>query len=68
MPFMNGFELLATIRTQPRLSEIPAVAITAWAAPGEKEQAFEAGFAVHIAKPCDLEALLELVEWIAERR
>jgi CheY-like chemotaxis protein len=67
MPDMDGYQLLEAIRSRPGLRDIPAVAITGQAFPSDKERAFEAGFRVHIAKPFDAEALIDLVEWLARR-
>jgi CheY-like chemotaxis protein len=67
MPLMNGYQLLGAIRSNPELRDIPAVAITGRSCPSDKQQAFEAGFSVHIAKPFEAEALIDLVEWLASR-
>jgi CheY-like chemotaxis protein len=62
MPQMDGYELLATIRTSQRLRHIPAVAVTAHAFDIDRERCLEAGFAEHVTKPVDLTELLALIE------
>jgi CheY-like chemotaxis protein len=73
MPDMNGYELLTTIRGMARLSEIPAVAVTAHAFAAEhafaadQQKSLEAGFAAHVSKPYDADALMALVAALAPK-
>jgi len=57
MPVMNGWQLLAEMRADERLSEVPVVVISA---AGEQPPPF--GAAAFLRKPVRLEALLEAVE------
>ena len=61
MPDMDGYELLETLRGLNRLRAIPAVAVTAHAYERDKECSAEAGFAVHVSKPYDIAALVEVL-------
>jgi CheY-like chemotaxis protein len=65
MPRMDGCALLAAVRCQPALAAIPAVAITARASARDQARNLEAGFAVHVSKPFDVMALLDIVEGLA---
>jgi CheY-like chemotaxis protein len=65
MPVMDGYELLAAIRSRADLRNVPAVAVTGRGYPTDKERAFEAGFDAHMTKPFDGAALVELIEWLA---
>jgi CheY-like chemotaxis protein len=65
MPDVDGYELLATVRTSARLRHIPAVAVTAHAFDGVKERCIEAGFADHIAKPVDVPLLMAVIRSLA---
>ena len=53
MPGRDGFSLLADLRSLPRSQggEVPAIAVTAYAAPGDRERVLAAGFSMHIVKP-----------------
>jgi CheY-like chemotaxis protein len=62
MPRMDGYELLATLRSSRTFAQIPAVAVTAEAFDGVKERCIEAGFAEYVTKPFDVDALLALIE------
>ena len=57
MPEVNGYELLQQLRA--RLPDLPAIALTAYAAPADIERAQRAGFQVHLAKPVEARALIE---------
>jgi CheY-like chemotaxis protein len=62
MPGMDGYELLASIRTSRRLRHIPAIAVTAHAFDIDRERCLQAGFAEHVTKPVDVPELLALIE------
>ena len=52
MPDEDGYSLLARMRSQgPPLRSVPAIALTAYSAPSDREQALSAGFQAHLAKP-----------------
>jgi len=63
MPIMNGYEASRTIRdlTDPAKSTIPIIAMTANAFEEDKMKAYEAGMNAHVAKPIDIDNLLEVL-------
>jgi CheY-like chemotaxis protein len=63
MPEQDGYALMRAIRSLPERtrSRVPAVAVTAYATTRERDQAFEAGFDAHAAKPLDPDDLVVLV-------
>ena len=63
MPFESGYALLEKIRALPREhgGQIPAVALTAFNRPEDREAAFEAGFQKHLGKPVDMDALIDAI-------
>ncbi len=67
MPDQSGYELLEQVRALPAASggDIPAIALTAFARPEDRERALIAGFAAHVAKPVDQAGLLEVVMRVA---
>ncbi len=65
LPDMDGCELLATIRREPTLREVPAVAVTGHALARDRRRCREAGFAEHMTKPLDLDALIRLIARLA---
>ena len=63
MPAMNGIEATKTIQ-DPRLANLPIMAMTANAFDEDRKEAFNAGMNGHIAKPIDTEKLFELLKEI----
>jgi len=61
MPRMDGFELAARLREQPRLAEIPVVMISSRTADKHREHAARLGVQAFLGKPYDESELLELV-------
>jgi PAS domain S-box-containing protein len=63
MPTHDGYTLIRAIRQLPADlgGNTPAVAVTAYAGPREREAAIEAGYDWHLAKPIDFEELIESV-------
>jgi CheY-like chemotaxis protein len=61
LPDVDGYALLHEIRKTVTLSKVPAVAITGYVYESDKLRAAEAGFAVHVSKPYDGEAVVHLV-------
>ena len=67
MPDLDGYELLPRLRTALRAepADLPAIALTGFAAPADSTRAVRAGFQAHVAKPFDVEALYRLVARLA---
>jgi CheY-like chemotaxis protein len=61
LPKVDGYDLLRSIRAMPALSEVPAVAVSAYAFENDKRRATTAGFQMHLDKPYDVEALIDIV-------
>ena len=51
MPKMDGFEAASSIRQNPKTKDIPILAATALARPGDREKCLESGCDGYIAKP-----------------
>ncbi len=63
MPNESGYALLEKIRALPTEhgGQIPAVALTAFNRPEDREAAFEAGFQKHLGKPVEPEDLISAI-------
>src|SRR5262249_49513929 len=57
MPQLDGYDLIREIRSRPATADLPAIALTAYACPEERNQALDAGYQAHICKPVDSVAL-----------
>ena len=64
MPVMNGYEATAEIRKleNRKLASIPILAMTANAFEEDKQEALKCGMNGHIAKPIDIDKLIETLE------
>ena len=51
MPKMDGFQAASLIRQNPKTKDIPSLAATALARPGDREKCLESGCDGYIAKP-----------------
>ena len=69
MPAIDGFELIGRIRgaSNPDVSDVPAVALTAFARSEDRTRALRAGFEMHLAKPVDPGELVQSVASLARR-
>ncbi|MFB2934418.1 ATP-binding protein [Aerosakkonemataceae cyanobacterium BLCC-F154] len=63
MPLMDGYMLIRQIRNMPveQGSQVPAIALTAYAGEVDRQQAFSAGFQQHISKPVHPEKLIKAI-------
>src|SRR5262249_55939846 len=69
MPRVDGFELIARIRTSgdPDIRGIPAAALTAYARSEDRSRALRSGFQMHLAKPIDPSELIAAVARLTNR-
>ncbi len=68
MPEEDGYTLIRKLRAlnAPRMASIPAAAVTAFACSEDEQQALQAGFQLHLAKPIDPRALVAAVARLAK--
>ncbi len=58
LPTMNGYELAAALRDDPRTRAIVLIALTGYGRGPDRSRAFDAGFDEHLVKPVEFEKLL----------
>ena len=62
MPEIDGLEAIKQIRLNPKLVNIPIIALTALAMPGDRERCLEAGANEYLAKPVKMSNLLSIIQ------
>ena len=67
LPGIDGVEALERLRQNERTASIPALAVTAQAMSGDRERFLEAGFDGYLAKPVDVNELIEAVREHCDR-
>ncbi|MFI7706929.1 HAMP domain-containing protein [Nonomuraea sp. NPDC049480] len=67
MPEMDGYETIAVVRLMPRFADLPIIALTAKAMPGDREKTISCGASDYVPKPVDLDHLLDVMRrWIEQ--
>jgi CheY-like chemotaxis protein len=62
MPGEDGYSFMQRVRAR----NLPAVALTAYARPEDRQRALDAGFREHVAKPVDPHHLIDVVAVLAQ--
>jgi signal transduction histidine kinase len=62
MPELDGFQATAEIRAMATGMQVPIIALTAHAMSGDRERCIAAGMTGYLAKPLDIEELVQAVE------
>jgi HAMP domain-containing protein/signal transduction histidine kinase/CheY-like chemotaxis protein len=65
MPELDGLDTMRELRKNPRLKELPIIAVTAKAMKGDREKCIEAGAWDYLSKPVDSEQMLAVMRsWL----
>jgi two-component system CheB/CheR fusion protein len=62
MPAMDGYELMRKLRKTQGLERVPAIALSGYDHPEDKELSRAAGYNAHLPKPTDMRKLLSLIK------
>ena len=61
MPDTDGYEAIRQLKASEQFREIPMIAVTAQAMPGDREKCLEAGADDYISKPIDVDLLVRIL-------
>ena len=62
LPHVSGLELIRMLRADPKLGEVPIMAVTAYAAQGDEERIRAAGAQSYVSKPISVMKFAATVE------
>jgi CheY-like chemotaxis protein len=68
LPGMDGYEILAQLRADPRWRDVAVVAVSADAMPHDVQRGLAAGFDRYLTKPVDLNELLGVLDALVRQR
>lgn len=62
MPDLDGYEAIEKMKADERLRDIPVIAVTAQAMPGDREKCLAAGASCYISKPVNVDELMSRLQ------
>jgi two-component system, cell cycle response regulator DivK len=62
LPIMDGYEVARRLRSNPKLTGTPIVAVTSYAMSGDREKAISAGCNGYLEKPIDPDTFLTQID------
>ncbi len=62
MPGLDGYQVLEILKKNPKLTDIPVIAVTANAMPRDIEKGKQAGFTAYVTKPIDVVKFLAVID------
>jgi two-component system, cell cycle response regulator DivK len=62
LPDIDGYELTRRIKKEAAYTDIPVIAVSSFAMPGEKTKALEAGCCAYIEKPIDPTTFVQVIK------
>ena len=68
MPVMDGLEAIKQIRLDPKLVDIPIIALTALAMAGDRQKCIDAGANEYITKPIKLKSLSQIIQFFMKKK
>ena len=67
MPGLDGWQAASQLKSDPKVADIPIIALTAFAMRGDEEKAREAGCDGYLSKPCRPQTIRDVVRQFVAR-
>ncbi len=61
LPKISGIEVVKRLRQMPEFSNVPIIALTAYAMKGDEKRVIEAGFSLYLPKPVNTRELPKVI-------
>lgn len=61
LPNVSGIDLIAALKREPALADVPVLAVTAYAGKGDEDRIRDAGAADYLAKPVSIRPFMTAV-------
>jgi CheY-like chemotaxis protein len=68
LPRVSGYELARQLRANPATERIVLIALSGWGQQQDRDRSREAGFALHLVKPIELQGVEAALRTLAEGR
>lgn len=68
LPRMDGYAVARVLRADPLLANLPIIAVTSYAMPGDREKALECGCSAYLEKPIDPDTFAVQIERLSASR
>jgi CheY-like chemotaxis protein len=66
LPDKSGYELATELRAHPETAATVLVAVSGWGQPRDRERTRNAGFALHLVKPVELQSIRAAIETLVQ--
>lgn len=66
LPKVDGFDLMRQLKANSLWKNVPVIAVTAMAMPGDRDLCLQAGADAYLSKPLDLKLLISTVEMLCK--
>ncbi|MET0137269.1 MAG: response regulator [Sphingobium sp.] len=66
LPYVSGFDLIRQFRQEASLVQVPIMAVTAYAGPGDEERIRAAGANIYVSKPISVVKFIAVVNQLFE--
>ncbi len=64
LPYVDGFSVMEAIKSNPRISHLPIIVLSAWPTGDNRARAKKAGASYFVSKPYNLNKLVRLINKI----
>jgi CheY-like chemotaxis protein len=68
LPDVSGYDLARSLRAQPESAQIVLVAVSGWGQARDRERSRDAGFALHLVKPVELQSIQAALTTLVQDR